>query len=86
MLPASLVPALREQMARARILWGADHAAGRGGVHMPDALDRKYPRAGASWSWFFVFPQAGLSVDPRSGVARRHHAYARCRSCSATPT
>jgi integron integrase len=75
MLPASLVPALREQMARARILWGADRAAGRSGVHMPDALDRKYPRAGASWSWFFVFPQASLSVDPRSGVARRHHAY-----------
>ena len=42
---------------------------------MPDALDRKYPRAGASWSWFFVFPQASLSVDPRSGVTRRHHVY-----------
>ena len=35
----------------------------------------KYPRAGASWGWFFVFPQAGLSVDPRTGEKRRHHLY-----------
>jgi len=73
MLPASLVPALREQMARARAWWAADRAAGCTGVHMPNALDRKYPRAGASWTWFWVFPQAELSVDPRSGVQQRHH-------------
>ena len=73
MLPASLVPALREQLASARALWAGDRASGRGGVHMPDALDRKYPRAGASWSWFWVFPHAQLSIDPRSGVQRRHH-------------
>jgi site-specific recombinase XerC len=40
---------------------------------MPDAMERKFPRAGASWSWFWVFPQATLSADPRSGVVRRHH-------------
>jgi site-specific recombinase XerD len=68
MLPASLAPALREQLARARTLWAGDRAAGQGGVHMPDALDRKYPRAGASWSWFWAFPPAERSVDPRSGV------------------
>jgi integron integrase len=75
MLPASLAPALREQLARARALWAGDRAAGQGGVHMPDALDRKYPRAGESWSWFWAFPHAQLSV-----------ASAPCRSCSATPT
>ncbi|MDP1691371.1 MAG: integron integrase [Burkholderiaceae bacterium] len=75
MLPAAIVPALREQLARARLLWAADHAACRAGVAMPDALDRKYPRAGASWTWFWVFPQAAHSVDPRSGVVRRHHLY-----------
>jgi integrase len=66
---------MREQLARARILWAADQEAGRGGVAMPDALDRKYPRAGASWTWFWVFPQDTHSVDPRSGVVRRHHVY-----------
>lgn len=75
MLPQRLVPALQEQMTRARLVWSADQAAGRGGVAMPDALDRKYPRAGASWSWFWVFPQDAHSIDPRSGVVRRHHMY-----------
>jgi hypothetical protein len=73
MLPISLIPALREHLDRARAVWAADREAGRAGVHMPDALDRKYPRAGASWSWFWVFPQAELSVDPRTGVEQRHH-------------
>ena len=58
MLPQSLMPALREQLARAHDLWAADQADGRGGVEMPHALERKYPRAGASWAWFWVFPQA----------------------------
>ncbi len=75
MLPASLVPGLREQMRHARGLWEADARAGRGGVQMPDALERKYPRAGASWGWFWVFPQATHSVCPRTGVERRHHLF-----------
>jgi integrase len=33
------------------------------------------PARRASWPWFWVFPQANLSVDPRSGVERRHHLY-----------
>ncbi len=46
MLPATLAAGLREQMQRARVLWEADARAGRGGVQMPDALERKYPRTG----------------------------------------
>lgn len=75
MLPESLVRPLREQLARARVLWADDCRCGRAGVEMPDALTRKYPRASASWAWFWVFPQADVSVDPRSGVVRRHHLY-----------
>jgi integron integrase len=75
MLPNAVVPALREQLMRSRALWAADAAACRAGVCMPDALERKYPRAGASWPWFWVFPQAEHSTDPRSGVVRRHHLY-----------
>ena len=75
MLPQSLVPALREQLARAHMHWAADNACGQGGVEIPDALERKYPRAGASWPWFWVFPQATHSTDPRSGVVRRHHMF-----------
>lgn len=43
--------------------------------HARRAVERKYPRAGNSWSWFWVFPQDAHSVDPRTGVVRRHHLY-----------
>jgi integron integrase len=75
MLPAALVPKLREQLGRGRMLWAGDREAGAAGVSMPDALARKYPRAAASWTWFWVFPQASRSVDPRSGEERRHHVF-----------
>ena len=75
MLPAALVPALREQLAYSRALWGADRAAGRPGIDLPGALSRKYPRAGESWGWFWVFPSSHEAADPRSGVRRRHHLY-----------
>lgn len=75
MLPLSLADRLRAQLREARGLWEADAQAGRGGVWMPDALDRKYPRAGSAWAWFWVFPQADVSVCPRTGVERRHHLF-----------
>lgn len=56
-------------------MWRGDVAAGQAGVELPYALERKYPRAGTTWAWFWVFPQERLSVDPRSGVIRRHHLY-----------
>jgi site-specific recombinase XerC len=42
---------------------------------MPDALARKYPRAGETWTWHWVFPSAALSTDPRTRIQRRHHLY-----------
>ncbi len=73
MLPASLEPALRRQLATAHALWSADRGGGVSGVVLPHALDRKYPRAALSFAWFWVFPQADLSADPRGGCTRRHH-------------
>ncbi len=75
MLPQSLVPALRAQLGFARSVWAADVEAGTAGVEMPHALERKYPRMGSSWPWFWVFPQNHHSTDPVSGVVRRHHLY-----------
>ena len=31
------------------------------------------PAAAKEWGWQYVFPARDLSVDPRSGVTRRHH-------------
>ena len=75
MLPRALAPQLRVQLTQVRAVWGHDRAMGRGGVYLPHALERKYPRAGESWAWFWVFPSAKLSVDPQTGVERRHHLF-----------
>ncbi|HNO31856.1 MAG TPA: integron integrase [Anaerolineales bacterium] len=74
-LPASLVPALRNHLQRVRALWEADREAGRPGVYLPEALVRKYPAAPREWAWFWVFPARELSVDPRGGAERRHHTH-----------
>jgi len=73
MLPESLVWPLQSHLSQVHEVWKADRAEGVAGVHLPHALARKYPRAGQSWNWFWVFPQRSLSIDPRSGEERRHH-------------
>ena len=75
MLPHSLAPALRLQMLAARAQWEADRQVQRGGVEVPHALESKYPNVGFTWGWFWLFPSPTLSVDPRSGVERRHHLF-----------
>jgi len=72
-LPAALVAGLKTQLEGVRRLHESDLAEGRGEVVLPDALARKYPAAGREWKWQFVFPSGRLSVDPRSGLTRRHH-------------
>jgi integron integrase len=73
MLPASLEAPLRAQLAHVHAHWQLDREQSLAGVQVPDALARKYGRAAESWHWHWVFPQAEPSVDPRSGVRRRHH-------------
>jgi integrase len=51
----------------------SDRASGLAGVWLPDAVERKYPRAGLEPGWFWVFPSRTLCTDPRTGVVRRHH-------------
>jgi integron integrase len=73
MLPAMVVDALQGQLAEARRTHERDLAAGFGAVWLPDALARKYPNASREWAWQYVFPASSRSIDPRSGVERRHH-------------
>jgi integron integrase len=75
MLPASLEAPLRAQLAKGHAVWAADRASGLAGVQVPHALERKYPRAPLAWAWFWVFPQAAPSTDPRGAGIRRHHLY-----------
>jgi integron integrase len=72
-LPEILADPLRQHVARLRALWEADRAAGVPGVWLPEGLARKYPKAGVSWEWQWLFPSRELSVDPATGIKRRHH-------------
>ena len=72
-LPQTIREPLQRHLARVKLLHQDDLAEGFGGVYMPFALDRKYPNAGKEWIWQYVFPAAKRSIDPRTGVERRHH-------------
>lgn len=74
MLPAPLSEALTHHLARVKLQHEADVRALHGGVYLPYALARKYPAAATEWVWQYAFPASKLSVDPRSGAVRRHHA------------
>ncbi|MEW8682119.1 MAG: integron integrase [Candidatus Thiodiazotropha endolucinida] len=50
-----------------------DLQEGFGRVYLPHALARKYPTADREWKWQYIFPSSTRSVDPRSGIERRHH-------------
>jgi len=73
MLAATTASALAPHLSAVRRLWEADRDAKLPGVEMPTALDRKYPAAGQEWAWFWIFPAATPSRDPRCGAVRRHH-------------
>ncbi len=72
-LPRVLSVGLQRHMERVRALHDRDVSEGFGRVWVPDALEVKYPNANASWSWQWVFPAGKRSIDPRSGIERRHH-------------
>lgn len=73
MLPQRLVGPLQHHLKRVKLLHEEDVMAGHGRVWLPHALAIKKPAAPLEWGWQYVFPSSRLSVDPRSGVVRRHH-------------
>ena len=72
-LPEKLVDRLRARRDKVRGLYEEDRAAGLAGVWLPEALERKYPGAGTSWEWHWLFPSRQVMRDPHSGLSRRHH-------------
>ncbi len=66
---------LKEYIQESRRYFEDDRYDKNPGVGVPKALERKYPNVGKEWAWFWVFPSSKLSVDPRTGVVRRHHLY-----------
>ncbi len=72
-LSDSLQTDWRVHLGSTRALHEHDRANQLPGVALPHALERKYPKAGSEWGWFWAFPANNISTDPRSGVVRRHH-------------
>lgn len=72
-LPQTLSHLLQQQIISVNSVHEQDLADGFGEVYLPNALSRKYPNAAVELKWQYLFPSSRLSVDPRSGMARRHH-------------
>jgi len=75
MLPTAVEPELAEHLQCVRKQHDDDLLTGFGEVYLPTALARKSPYAAREWKWQYLFPSSKISVDPRSGVKRRHHAH-----------
>jgi len=73
LFPEIVQSALREHLERVKLTHEKDLADGYGSVYLPYALERKYPNASKEWGWQYVFPAGKVSLDPCSGVKRRHH-------------
>jgi integron integrase len=74
-LPERAMEPLRGRIGHSLKLHRKDLAGGHGEVELPDALARKYPRAGWEPGWQYVFPADRLSVCRRSGRVGRHHLF-----------
>ena len=72
-LPQILKAKLLEQVEIVNNLHKQDLENGFGGVFIPHALQKKYPRSKFETKWQYLFPMKSISCDPRSKEKRRHH-------------
>jgi integron integrase len=73
MLPVAARESLLAHMAVRRREHAADLARGGGTVDLPGALGRKYPNAGRSWIWQYVFAAVRPHRIGATGQWQRHH-------------
>ena len=73
-LAKELVEPLKQQIHASQLLFNNDKKnTCYQGVYLPFALARKYPKAGKSFAWHYLFPSKRLSIDPEVNALRRHH-------------
>jgi len=71
--PDDLIEPLTRHLEFVKSAHEKDLSDGFGDVYLPHALAKKYPNAGKSWGWQYLFPAASRSTDPRTDITRRHH-------------
>lgn len=64
-IPCSLVPELKQQIEKARVMWQQDASNGVP-VMLPGQLARKYPRSALAWQWYWLFPAHQPCLHPRT--------------------
>lgn len=75
-LPQSLIPEIREQVRRAKLLWQRDNAAGlMAPIDSPSLMRKLGPNVFRRASWYWLFPSRAVSNGERwhastSGVAK----------------
>ncbi len=73
-LAIELIPAIQNQIQRVQHFLDEDLINPQySGVWLPNALERKYRKANKSLGWHYMFPSHKLSVEPATGLIRRHH-------------
>jgi site-specific recombinase XerD len=72
-LPKALEECLKKHLRKAREKHLQDLVVGAGDVHLPEALQRKWPKASREWAWQYIFAAATLCPHPRTGQVARHH-------------
>ena len=72
-LPDAVAADLKHILQDVKALHQKDLHDGHGEVALPNALGVKYKNAGREWGWQYIFPASRLSLDPVSGIIRRHH-------------
>lgn len=73
LLPIKYKEPLQMQIKKVKAIHKQDLSDGYGNVYLPNALEKKYPNAVKEFGWQYVFPAAQITVDPRTGIKRRHH-------------
>jgi integrase-like protein len=73
MWPAPVKVDLLAHLERVRRQHDGDLQHGAGWVELPSALLRKYPNAGRTWGWHWVFLATRFYLDRVTGQRRRHH-------------
>lgn len=73
-LPSSLHQHFRLQLGKVRIRLEENLLLeGFAGASMPEALERKFPKAAKELAWQYIFPSRKPAQDWRSGALRQHY-------------
>jgi integrase len=71
-VPAPLTTLLQNHLVGVKTLYQQALAQEHGAAYLPHVLARKHPNAAKAWGRPSVFPARNRSIDPRSGMTRRH--------------